>query len=825
MITAFVFLHRRVRFPSSPPSFGFVAVVIIYLIIFKQNWKPIEKKKEEVKKPKRTSARRSGRMKKDIKKISKKQKEEVEEEEEDDEEEEEEEASEEEEEEEGPEKEEESSSSSSEEDEDEDDQKEMQKKAPIEKKKEEVKIMKKEVEKFQYRSSMVSFVKLLKNIKFTEIQKKEIKKSPFSSLILAIADAQWDDAYFKKSDHDALKLVEQYEGQRGRFKLGAKLVKITAREFGLIFGIKSGPIRIELSTKPRMPEIPFAYEISVKRIMTNISLREFFNTKVMAGESEEDAKDVARVLTLYLISTVFLPSTASRISWSYFPFIEDLEKCSSYAWSTFFTEELIKQLNTNFTTPTVAGGCIVGLLVKELELEPNDEEQEFLGLTEGDEEEKDTNEATKTEDVAHNDTNREQNRIKILEDEIKRLREENEQKDKTICELKKRILDLEDETVPDLSFEVETSHVERNFMANEVKDKEVEICEMLIENEIMADKLEKAEENLDDMAAHCITQQVKEGKEVELPDEQRKDEDEEIFPNEGAILLDEMVSDVQVDKTINETVLDILHDQDKPKKKTGKTPSSMTNRVKAVYTRVEKRDSSYIYPEDGKKKKDTEDEKKKKKDTEMWKAENTKLGHFLPEKDMNLLKRFHQLYQGHEIHCEPVWQNNKTNEIVPLKSIIKLLQEGDVGNQVKKISEEWRHYNSFRSRRKVDPYLQDAITVKNCVEEIMKELELKKKDLPQFDLLSQARPIFKFGAPIKSVDETPQQNELSVDCGIFVCYIIKRLAEKREIPQTLRPRDVAEFRVHMVHKFLNDDQRTWTEDLWKDHQLANEIEQ
>ncbi|KAG5536007.1 hypothetical protein RHGRI_023708 [Rhododendron griersonianum] len=107
----------------------------------------------------------------------------------------------------------------------------------------------------------------------------------------------------------------------------------------------------------------------------------------------------------------------------------------------------------------------------------------------------------------------------------------------------------------------------------------------------------------------------------------------------------------------------------------------------------------------------------------------------------------------------------------------------------------------------------------------MKELELKKKDLPQFDLLSQARPILKFGAPIKSVDETPQHNELSVDCGIFVCYIIKRLAEKREIPQTLRPRDVAEFKVHMVRKFLNDDQRTWTEDLWKDNQLANEMEQ
>ncbi|KAI8539210.1 hypothetical protein RHMOL_Rhmol09G0163600 [Rhododendron molle] len=107
----------------------------------------------------------------------------------------------------------------------------------------------------------------------------------------------------------------------------------------------------------------------------------------------------------------------------------------------------------------------------------------------------------------------------------------------------------------------------------------------------------------------------------------------------------------------------------------------------------------------------------------------------------------------------------------------------------------------------------------------MKELKLKKKDLPQFDLLSQAPPIFKFGAPIKSVDETPQQNESSVDCGIFVCYIIKLLTEKREIPQTLWPCDVADFRVHMVCKFLNDDQRTWTEDLWKDNQQANKMEQ
>ncbi|KAF7130255.1 hypothetical protein RHSIM_Rhsim10G0059300 [Rhododendron simsii] len=93
--------------------------------------------------------------------------------------------------------------------------------------------------------------------------------------------------------------------------------------------------------------------------------------------------------------------------------------------------------------------------------------------------------------------------------------------------------------------------------------------------------------------------------EVKLLDEQRKEQNKEIFPNEGATLFDEMVPDVEVDKIINEIVLDILHDQGKPKKKIGNTPSSMTNRVKGVYSRVEKRDSSYIYPEDEKKKKYT----------------------------------------------------------------------------------------------------------------------------------------------------------------------------------------------------------------------------
>ncbi|XP_058180045.1 uncharacterized protein LOC131298579 [Rhododendron vialii] len=178
--------------------------------------------------------------------------------------------------------------------------------------KEEVKPKPKQI---QYRSSFQSFVKLLKDIKFTTLQKEKIRKTQFANLIFALVDESLTEAYLRKSDLHALSLIRRYEGSGGRFNLGTKSVKITAQEFALVFGIPYGPNRIKPTTKPRMPETRFANEICVRggRIMTNSSLKEYFQ-KAVKTKDEESANDVARVLTLYLISTVFLPSTASRVS-------------------------------------------------------------------------------------------------------------------------------------------------------------------------------------------------------------------------------------------------------------------------------------------------------------------------------------------------------------------------------------------------------------------------------------------------------------------------------------------------------------------------------
>ncbi|XP_058192239.1 uncharacterized protein LOC131309651 [Rhododendron vialii] len=595
--------------------------------------------------------------------------------------------------------------------------------------KEEVKPKPKQI---QYRSSFQSFVKLLKDIKFTTLQKEKIRKTPFANLIFALVDESLTEAYLRKSDLHALSLIRRYEGSGGRFNLGTKSVKITAQEFALVFGIPYGPNRIKPTTKPRMPETRFANEICVRggRIMTNSSLKEYFQ-KAVKKKDEESANDVARVLTLYLISTVFLPSTASRVSWNLIEFIEDLDRISSYDWATFFTDELIRQLNDNMETPASTGGCISGLLywfcehvklvsqgdptnfprfvkwrltdlsvglannpldvldpliVNDSKLEATELEKEMLGFVEVPED--DHVKPEDGDDPDHDDANTElqkeneilREKIKRLTEEneqIKRLTEENEQKDATIAQLQKRISELQDETyeetVAELNFEVETAHVERDFFVKEVEHKEVEICSVLVENDIIAEKLERAEGTIDDIETHIITQQFKTSESVE-EEEEEEEKEEECGPEH------QMVPDEEVERTTIEAFTgELAENSPKPTKKKRKQvdPSSLVQNVKNE-TRIEKREDGFVY-EDLKK-------VKKNKQEEMddvipkWKVEKTKLGKLLEEEDKALLNLFYDLNQG-QVN-EEVWTDNETTYTITFKSIIKLLDELDMGNEV-----------------------------------------------------------------------------------------------------------------------------------------------
>ncbi|KAG5539927.1 hypothetical protein RHGRI_020224 [Rhododendron griersonianum] len=364
-------------------------------------------------------------------------------------------------------------------------------------------------ESCQYRSNLVSLVRLLKRRKFTPLQVREIKKTPFANLLFAMTKPEINELFVRKSDEITLKLVEKYKGE-GYFDLGGKLVKISVKDLTLIFGIKSGPTKIHLQGSPRRPISDFLDKVFKKEKEMLVSRMKIFLREAFTERSIDSAQDVARVLMMLVLATIFVPLSQPKLSWAYCPFIEDLNTSTTYAWSTFITEHLVKELDTKHTNPTTVGGCVLGLLywlcehtsimnmqqsketancprfmkwdmcdlpeafartpleslnpemVKDAELEPNNEkEKKLLHLLEQIEDESDvkdddTQECSLDQDGSKSekdeevkDTNNDNNNlISDLLKEIDRLKEEGKEKDKVIQTLQQKIAELERDHVP-----------------------------------------------------------------------------------------------------------------------------------------------------------------------------------------------------------------------------------------------------------------------------------------------------------------------------------------------------------------------------------------
>ncbi len=210
----------------------------------------------------------------------------------------------------------------------------------------------------------MAVLKLVKSKKFTDEHKQEIRKSPFGHLLLTIIEKQPAETYMRKNDNDALKLIQKYDRKTEGFLLGNKSVRPAPNDMTLIFGICSGDTRINLVKNHEKPKTDFVARVFSKETgIVKKNLDEHIE-KALEGNDETDHKDVARLLTLLLLATLFFPTTSNTLSWCYVPFVEDLEKSQSYAWSTLINEFLLQELYNKCDQPKSVGGCIIGMLVK-----------------------------------------------------------------------------------------------------------------------------------------------------------------------------------------------------------------------------------------------------------------------------------------------------------------------------------------------------------------------------------------------------------------------------------------------------------------------------
>ncbi|KAI8563712.1 hypothetical protein RHMOL_Rhmol03G0130100 [Rhododendron molle] len=234
---------------------------------------------------------------------------------------------------------------------------------------------------------------------------------------------------------------------------------------------------------------------------------------------------------------------------------------------------------------------------------------------------------------------------------ILELRRENDGKNATIAELRRRITRHTQTPTPGPGFEGISEQFDKDHLEHENITLQTEIGGLLIEKDIVEEKLEVAGDIIDDFVTHYHTN----------------------------------VPDADVDSTTIEAYKSILK-CDTPKRKRGKTKvkvksSSLTRGVKKTFTRVEKRLDDYVYV----------DLKKgaKKSSKQKWNPSEAPLIGLLRSTDANLLRQIVDCFDA-DLHCV-VWTNDMTREVVPLEDIMKLLEGGEVSN--------WKKY--------VENYMKD----------------------------------------------------------------------------------------------------------------------
>ncbi|CAL5337672.1 unnamed protein product [Camellia sinensis] len=128
--------------------------------------------------------------------------------------------------------------------------------------------------------------------------------------------------------------------------------------------------------------------------MSRISIKSLREALVDAleGTTTVDVEDVSRIMCLFVVATLLLPTTGLTIGWAFVVLVEDLEMINSYAWSTVVASTLTTSIHSSLGSPENVTGCILLLLLNHDELKPiskeemnlirNDEEEDTLDMEE-----------------------------------------------------------------------------------------------------------------------------------------------------------------------------------------------------------------------------------------------------------------------------------------------------------------------------------------------------------------------------------------------------------------------------------------------------------
>ncbi|GAB2227041.1 hypothetical protein Drorol1_Dr00008840 [Drosera rotundifolia] len=164
--------------------------------------------------------------------------------------------------------------------------------------------------------------------KFTELEKEKLKLTSFWHLIQNAVEGKLVKDKYRKSNVFIRQICKKYLAEVQAFHLKKDSVKIFPMEIKLIFGKRDGNRDIYTAVRPKNDNEFIRRRFPMKVNSNNKDEKELTRAKILEafqvafrGQEEQDAEDVRRLMTLWLLLTQFVPTKRESLSWTYICYV------------------------------------------------------------------------------------------------------------------------------------------------------------------------------------------------------------------------------------------------------------------------------------------------------------------------------------------------------------------------------------------------------------------------------------------------------------------------------------------------------------------------
>ncbi|XP_050384431.1 uncharacterized protein LOC126801025 isoform X2 [Argentina anserina] len=225
--------------------------------------------------------------------------------------------------------------------------------------------MAKEFSHLEFRCDLLKFGRLMTHELRADITVNKLQlmgTTPFSSLFGAFFEGKIIESACRKSDMDIVAILKCFDKKEHTFQFGDIKAMISANDIAELFGLNVEGREINLNQKKRKGDAGFINRLfpDQKRLSKVILEKKIRDVAKLRGA--EDEHDFVRLICLYFCVTLFFCNSGNDLSWFIVPYIEDLESMSSYAWARAVKNYLDNSLISMYGRPESACGCLIALL-------------------------------------------------------------------------------------------------------------------------------------------------------------------------------------------------------------------------------------------------------------------------------------------------------------------------------------------------------------------------------------------------------------------------------------------------------------------------------